>query len=212
MAGVTRELRVAPAKKAALGMAELRAGVATLGQSSLIGKRDAALLLVGFAGAFRRAELVAIDAADCEFVGEGVRLTVRRSKTDQDGAGRVVGVPYAPDATICPVLALRRWIEAAAITDGAVFLRVDRHGKPRGRLTGQSVALIVKRAIEAAGLDASRYAGHSLRAGLITSAAAAGVDERAIMAQSRHKSVEVMRGCIRDASVFRNNEAAAVMR
>ena len=138
-------------------------------------------------------------------------MTLRRSKTDQEGAGAQLGVPYGSDPATCPVRALRCWLDRSGIEAGPIFRPVDRHGNlGAARLSDRAVALVVKRTADAAGLDAARFAGHSLRAGLITSAAEAGVQERHIMAQSRHKSVPVMRRYIRGATLFQDNAAAAV--
>jgi len=178
--------------------------------SGLLGVRDRALLLVGFAGAFRRSELVALDVADVRDVPEGLVITVRRSKTDQEGAGRLVALPYGSGLESCPVRSLRAWLVESGITAGALFPSINRHGQAGTRITAQSVALIVKRYVEAAGLDAALFAGHSLRAGLATSAAIAGVSERAIMAQTGHKSAAMVRRYIRDGNLFRENAAAKV--
>jgi site-specific recombinase XerD len=209
--GIRRTIGTRQAAKGALAPSELRAMLATLDASTLAGKRDAALLLVGFAGALRRSELVALDSADVDERPEGLVLTIRRSKTDQEAAGRVVGIPYAKDSALCPVLALRRYRDAAAITTGPLFRRLNRWGTLGAALTAQSVALVVKRAAAAAGLDANRFAGHSLRAGLATAAAAAGASERAIMAQTGHRSIVVARRYIRPGSVFLENAASAVL-
>ena len=186
--------------------------VATL-PDNLLGLRDRALLLIGFAGAFRRSELVSLDVEDVEECAEGLRVTLRRSKTDQEGAGEVKGIPYGRKLETCPVRALRAWLEAAGITAGPIFRSVNRHGQVQpGRLSDKAVALVVKRAAEAAGFDATRYAGHSLRTGLTTSAAAAGVQERDIMRQTGHRSVNMVRRYIREGELFRSNAAAQVGR
>ena len=175
------------------------------------GIRDRALLLVGFAGAFRRAELVALNVEDIALVPEGLAVTIRRCKTDQTGEGEKIGIPYGKNKHTCPVRSLKAWLTEAGITAGPVFRGIDRHGnvQPR-RLTPQSVALVVKRAAAASGLDESLFGGHSLRAGLATSAAAAGVEERLIANQTRHKSMTVLRRYIRDGSLFRGNAAGKV--
>ena len=199
-----------PARKAPVVTDELRRMVEALPEG-LLGVRDRALLLVGFAGAFRRSELVGIDRADVAFTLEGLIISLRRSKTDQEGEGRKVGIPYGSRPETCPVRALAAWVEAAGITEGPIFRPVNRHGQVQpGRLSGHAVALVVKRSARAAGLDAANYAGHSLRAGLATSAAAAGASERAIMAQTGHKSTAMVRRYIRDGSLFRENAAAVV--
>ena len=209
--GIRRTLGWAPDQKNAAITAEVRAMVETLSPTSLLGVRDRALLLVGFAGAFRRSELVSLDVADVTFGRDGLIVQLRRSKTDQEGEGRKVGLPFGSNPLTCPVRSLRAWLESAAIARGPIFRPVDRHGNIAvTRLTDQSVALIVKRCAKAAGLDWERYAGHSLRSGLATAAAMADVSERAIMAQTGHKSLPMVRRYIRDGSLFRSNAAAAV--
>ncbi len=210
MKGIRRVKGTAQAGKAPTLIADIRAMVAAL-PSSLIGTRDRALLLLGFAGAFRRSELVALDVADLEFGCQGVVITLRRSKTDQEGQGRAIGIPHGANAVTCPVKALKAWLKAAGIDDGPIFRPVNRHGHlAPARLSAGAVAEIVKRCARAAGLDPAKYAGHSLRAGLATSAAAAGVSERAIMAQTGHRSVTIARRYIREGSLFRENAASVV--
>lgn len=189
---------------------DIRAMVDTL-PDNLLGLRDRALLLIGFAGAFRRSELVGLDVEQVEQTKQGLVITLSRSKTDQEGQGRKVGIPYGSRLDTCPVRALQGWLEASGITTGALFRSVNRHGQlQERRLSDKAVALLIKRAAQAAGLDSSKYAGHSLRSGLATSAAAAGVSERAIMAQTGHKSVNMVRRYIREGSLFRENAAANV--
>lgn len=210
MAGIRRTHGTAQEGKAAAVIEDVRLMVRQL-PPSLLGDRDRALLLVGFAGAFRRSELVSLDVADVQVTRDGVIITLRRSKTDQEGRGRKVGLPYGSRPETCPVRALERWLEVSGITGGALFRSINRHGQMLpGRLTSQSVALVVKRYAEAAGLDPAQYAGHSLRAGLATSAAAAGASERSIMNQTGHRSVTMVRRYIRDGSLFRENAAATV--
>lgn len=210
MAGIRRTCGTAQRGKTAARTQEIRAMVATCDEGPL-GTRDRALLLLGFAGAFRRSELVGLDVADLHFGTDGLTVTIRRSKTDQEGAGQKVGIPYGSTPATCPVRNLRAWLDASGITDGPVFRGVDRWGHVLGeRLSDKAVARAVKRAAEAAGLDPAQYAGHSLRAGLATAAAEAGVSERAIMAQTRHKSAPMVRRYIREGNLFRENAAAAV--
>jgi site-specific recombinase XerD len=210
MKGIRRVHGTAHVGKAPVMTEDVRKMVSML-PDTLIGVRDGALLLIGFAGAFRRSELVGLDVPDIAFTREGVVVTLRRSKTDQEGQGRKVGIPYGSHPHTCPVRALQAWLEASGIAEGALFRSVNRHGQLQpGRLSDKAVALVVKRCAEAAGLDADNYAGHSLRAGLATSAAAAGVSERAIMAQTGHRSVNMVRRYIRDGSLFRENAAACV--
>lgn len=210
MAGIRRVHGTRQEGKAPALTDDIRAMLDTLPQN-LLGLRDRALLLVGFAGALRRSELVGLDVANVEQTKQGLVVTLYRSKTDQEGAGRKVGVPYGSNPDTCPVRAFQGWLEASGITSGPLFRSVNRHGQLQaGRLSDKAVALVVKRAAEAAGLDATRYAGHSLRAGLATAAAAAGVSERAIMNQTGHRSVNMVRRYIREGSLFRENAAAGV--
>lgn len=189
---------------------DIRAMVATL-PSNLIGTRDRALLLLGFAGAFRRSELVSLDVMDVETTHEGLVVTLKRSKTDQDGEWRRIGIPYGSNPSTCPVRALQAWLVAAGITEGPLFRSVNRHGKTQtGRLSDKTVALVVKRSAEAAGLDHARLSGHSLRAGLATSAASSGVSERSIMAQTGHKSLSMVRRYIREGNLWTENAAGRV--
>jgi integrase len=176
-----------------------------------LGKRDRALLLLGFAGAFRRSELVALDVADLEDNREGLIVRIRKSKTDQEGEGRAVGIPRGADPPTCPVETLAVWRAAAKIETGPLFRGVNRHGQvlPE-RLSGEAVAIVVKRYVSPLGFDPSAFAGHSLRAGLATSAAAAGKSERAIMNQTGHRSLTTVRRYIRDGSLFRENAAEGI--
>lgn len=208
--GIRRAKGTAPAQKAPLSTGELRAMLAGLPEG-LLGLRDRALLLVGFAGAFRRSELVALAVEDVAQVEDGLEITLRRSKTDQEGQGRKVGVPFGSSPASCPVRALRAWVEAAGIASGPVFRSVDRHGHLGETLSPAAVALVVKRSASAAGLEASTVAGHSLRAGLATAAAKAGRSERAIMRQTGHRSSAMVRRYIRDAELFSENAAAGLL-
>jgi site-specific recombinase XerD len=208
--GIRRTMGTAQRGKAPARTTEVRRMVATCGDS-LLDARDRALVLLGFAGALRRSELVGLDVADLAFTTEGLVLTLRRSKTDQEGASEQLGIPYGSTPATCPVRALQAWLQAAGITEGAVFRAVSRWGRVQGqRLSAQTVARVVKRRAAAAGLPADRYAGHSLRAGLATAAAEAGVSERVIMAQTRHRSLPMVRRYIREGSLFRENAAARV--
>jgi len=210
LAGIRRRHGTRQVGKEAAVTADVRAMVGTL-EGSLPGRRYRALLLLGFAGAFRRSELVALDAGDVARTRDGLVVMVRRGKTDQEGAGREVGIPYGSTPATCPVRAVGDWLELSGIAEGALFRPIDRHGNLRPtRLTDQSVALVVKRAATAAGLNSRIYAGHSLRSGLATAAAQAGVSERAIMEQTGHKSLPVVRRYIRRGSLFSENAAAKV--
>ncbi len=175
------------------------------------GVRDRALLLVGFAGAFRRCELVAISVDDVEFVVQGMLVHLRHSKTDQEGLGRKIAIPYGR-GSVCAVRALQAWLEDSGITSGLIFRGVTRHGKiSNAGMTPQSVALVVKERAKTAGLDSSKYSGHSLRAGLVTSAAQMGVGSWKIRQQTGHKSDAMLARYIRDANVFVDNAAGAVL-
>lgn len=205
--GIRRALGTAPVQKAPALTADIRAMVEAT-DADLIGARDRALVLLGFAGAFRRAELVALDVADLAFIRDGLTVTLRWSKTDQEGQGRKIGVPYGSNPDTCPVRTLQAWFEQAGVTEGPVFRSLNRHGRVQpGRLSPVDVARVVKKLAQRAGLDATKYAGHSLRAGHATSAAASGASERSIMNQTGHKSVQLVRRYIREGSLFRENSA-----
>jgi len=199
MAGIRRMLGTHQAKKSPILLGDLRAMVAALDTRRLQGKRDKALLLLGWAGAFRRSELVALDVADLAF-SAGMRVTIRRSKTDQEGEGMVKFIPLINDRQLDPTLALKAWIDAAGIVSGPVFRRVSRWGRVGpDRLTSRSVGDIVKLAVRRVGLDHHLFSGHSLRIGFVTACALAGQESRNIMAQTGHKSEVIMRGYIQDA-------------
>jgi site-specific recombinase XerD len=205
--GIKRTMGTAAVQKSAALTDDIRAMVAAT-NAGLIGARDRALILLGFAGAFRRSELVGLDVEDCAFGKDGLAITLRRSKTDQDGAGRKIGIPYGANPETCPVRVLQDWMEQAGITGGPLFRSLNRHGQMQpGRLSGIDVARVVKKLAERAGLDAAKYAGHSLRAGHATSAAIAGASERSIMSQTGHRSVQMVRRYIREGSLFRENSA-----
>lgn len=210
LAGIRRAKGTAPAGKSPLLTDDIRRIVRALPET-VLGKRDAALLLIGFAGGFRRSELASLDINDVEFTREGLKVNLRRSKTDQDGAGRKVGLPFGSDPQTCPVRSLQAWLEAAAITGGPLFRSVNRHGRISGQaITPQVVMLVVKRACRAAGLASVDFGAHSLRSGLATQAAMNGASERAIMAQTGHRSTAMVRRYIRDGSLFRDNAAASL--
>lgn len=175
------------------------------------GIRDRALILVGFAGAFRRSELVGLQYHDIGTVKEGMTVTLRRSKTDQCGEGRKIAIPFARSHA-CPVKALANWLDHASIRFGPLFRTVKKGGAiGTAALTAQSVAVIVKEYARKAGLNAADYSGHSLRAGLITSAAKAGVSSWKIRQQSGHKSDAMLQRYIRDADIFNGNAAGSVL-
>ena len=215
-AGVTRTKGVAVDKVSPTLPDDLRHMVEALprgedGEWTLAAKRDRALLLVGFAGAFRRSELVAVEAHHVQFTAEGLRLRLPRSKADQEGRGTTLGIHYGQAPATCPVRAMRSWLAAGREATGAplagpLFRKVDRWGRLwETGLTPGAVAKLVKRAARRAGLDAVLYSGHSLRAGFATTAARAGKHERSIMAHTRHKSERVLREYIREGALFDEN-------
>src|SRR3984957_5910881 len=209
-AGIRRTIGTATRQVRPVVTEDLRVMVATCGEDPA-GIRDRALLLLGFAAALRRSELVALDFMDIDKTREGLVVTIRRSKTDQEGEGRRVGGPYGSRPGTCPVRAYEAWVEATGLSDGPVFRPINRHGQMRDdRLSDRGVALIVKRRAETADIDPSLVSGHSLRAGLATSAAAAGVQERVIAQTTGHKSMTVLRRYIREGNLFSENAAAAV--
>ncbi len=204
-AGIRRSKGVAPTKKAAALGEDVVKMVEAL-PDTLAGKRDRALLLIGFGAALRRSELVALDVADVTVTERGLVVRVKRSKTDQEGEGADIAIARSRRPERCPVVALSAWLSAAGISDGPLFRSIRRGGHVQAeRLSDHTVAVVVKGAAKAAGLDPKAYSGHSLRAGLATSAALAGHDLVAVMAQTRHKSEAVARGYIRQADIWRNN-------
>jgi integrase len=180
-------------------------------ETTRIGKRDRALLLLGFAGAFRRSELVTLNMADITWRDEGMLILLRRTKTDQQGLGRFVGIPRGKRPGTCPVQALATWLQAAGITEGALFRGMDRADRIISeRLSGRAVSLIIKRHAITAGLDAAHLSGHSLRAGHCTSAARAGVSEKLIMQQTGHASHQTLLKYLRLGSIFSENSATSL--
>jgi len=168
--------------------------------------RDRSIILIGFSGGFRRNEIVSLDYDDLDFVPEGLKINLRRSKTDQFGEGFTKALPYFDNTQYCPVLSLKKWIEISKITSGAVFRRFSKGSKlSENRLTDQTVALLIKEYLNLAGIDSKNYSGHSLRSGFATSAAESGAQERSIMAMTGHKSTEMVRRYIKEANLFKNN-------
>ena len=168
--------------------------------------RDRSIVLIGFSGGFRRNEIVSLDYDDLDFVPEGLKITLKRSKTDQFGEGSLKGLPYFESSKYCPVLSLKKWIEVSNINSGPLFRRFSKGSKLTGnRLTDQTVALIIKKYLNLAGIESKNYSGHSLRSGFATSAAESGAEERSIMAMTGHKSTEMVRRYIREANLFKNN-------
>jgi len=168
--------------------------------------RDRTIILIGFSGAFRRNEIVSLDYDDLDFVEEGLKINIKRSKTDQFGVGSTKGLPYFENSQYCPVVSIQKWIEISKINSGALFRRfIKGSSLSEKRLTDQTVALLIKEYLNLAGIDNKNFSGHSLRSGFATSAAEAGVEERMIMAMTGHKSTEMVRRYIKDANLFKNN-------
>ena len=168
--------------------------------------RDRSIILIGFSGGFRRNEIVSLDFDDLDFVSEGLKINLKRSKTDQYGEGSVKGLPYFDNSQYCPVLSVKKWIEISNIDSGPLFRRFSKGSKlTDNRLTDQTVALLIKKYLNLAGIDSKNYSGHSLRSGFATSAAESGVEERSIMAMTGHKSTEMVRRYIKEANLFKNN-------
>ena len=168
--------------------------------------RDRTIILIGFSGGFRRNEIVSLDCEDLDFVPEGLKINIKRSKTDQFGEGFTKALPYFERSQYCPVVSLKNWLEISKITSGPVFRRFVKGSKlSKNRLTDQTVALLIKRYLNMAGIDSKNYSGHSLRSGFVTSAAESGVEERNIMAMTGHKSTEMVRRYIKEANLFKNN-------
>lgn len=173
--------------------------------------RDRALLLIGFAGGFRRSELVGLDRADVEHVRQGLVVTLTRSKTDQEGAGRKIGIPHGRTRH-CPVAALDDWLALSGISYGPIFRPVDRHGhiSPE-RLSGEAVSLVIRERLAAAGIDPTGFSGHSLRAGFATSAAQACVSTLKIRQQTGHANDAMLARYVRDGELFLGNAAGALL-
>jgi len=168
--------------------------------------RDRSIILIGFSGGFRRNEIVSLDYEDLDFVPEGLKINIKRSKTDQFGEGFTKALPYFDNSQYCPVVSLRNWMNISKITSGAVFRRFNKGSKlSEHRLTDQTVALLIKQYLQLAGIDSKNYSGHSLRSGFATSAAESGAEERSIMAMTGHKSTEMVRRYIKEANLFKNN-------
>ena len=156
--------------------------------------RDKAIILTGFAGGFRRSELVSIDYDDLEFVTEGVKIFIKRSKTDQSGEGMTKALPYFGNKEFCPVTFLKKWLDISKIKKGLIF-----------NISDKSVVLLIKKYISVAGLDSQKYSGHSLRSGFATVSADFGADERSIMNMTGHKTTQMVRRYIKEANLFKNN-------
>jgi len=168
--------------------------------------RDKTIILIGFGGGFRRAELVSIDYEDLEFVPEGVKIIIKRSKTDQFGEGMTKGIPYFNNQTYCQVLHLKKWIKISKIKSDSIFRKFNKGSNlSNNRLTDQTIALIIKNYLSLAGIENKNYSGHSLRSGFATASAESGADERSIMAMTGHKTTQMVRRYIKEANLFKNN-------
>jgi site-specific recombinase XerD len=207
--GIRRTVGAAPARKSP-ALAEMVRAMALAAPDTLKGLRDRALLLLGFAGAFRRSELVALDVGDIEETEEGIRVTIRRSKTDQEGQGQTIAIVRG--GATCPVRAIKGWLAAAQITDGALFRPVAKGGRLGiHRLTDKSVCDLVKAYAKQVGLNASEFGAHSLRSGFLTSAARRGASVFKMRDVSRHKSMDVLQTYVRDADLFRDHAGAGLL-
>ena len=194
--GIKRKMGVKQIAKKPLLINDLKIIINVIDQEKNDLKRlqNKALLLVGFAGGFRRSELVSIEYDDLDFVTEGVKIVIKRSKTDQTGQGMIKAIPYFDNKTYCPVTSLRNWINFLNINKGKIF-----------NISDKTVALIIKKYALLAGLDQKKYAGHSLRSGFATSTAETGADERSIMAMTGHKTTQMVRRYINESNLFKNN-------
>ncbi len=172
----------------------------------IIKLRDISIVLIGFGGGFRRSELISIDFEDLEFVSEGLKITLKKSKTDQYGEGMIKGIPYFENENYCPVNNLKNWLSISKIKSGAIFRRFTKGANlSKDRLTDQTVALLIKKYLKIADIENINYSGHSLRSGFATVAAESGADERSIMAMTGHKTTQMVRRYIKEANIFKNN-------
>tara|TARA_Y100000590_G_scaffold349221_1_gene400664 strand:+ start:386 stop:1339 length:954 start_codon:yes stop_codon:yes gene_type:complete len=177
----------------------------------IIKLRDISLVLIGFGGGFRRSEIISIDYEDLEFVQEGLKITVKKSKTDQFGEGMIKGLPYFENEIYCPVKNLKKWLLISNIKSGPIFRRFKKGSKlSLKRLTDQTVVLLIKKYLKLAGIENANYSGHSLRSGFATVAAESGADERSIMAMTGHKTAQMVRRYIKEANLFKNNALSKV--
>ena len=174
--------------------------------NEIIKLRDISIVLIGFGGGFRRSEITSIDYEDLEFVSEGLKITLRKSKTDQFGEGMIKGLPYFENENYCPVNNLKKWLIISNIKSGPIFRRFTKGSKlSDNRLTDQTVVLLIKKYLKLANIENTNYSGHSLRSGFATVAAESGADERSIMAMTGHKTTQMVRRYIKEANIFKNN-------
>ncbi len=194
--GIKRKMGVKQTAKKPLLINDLKAIIKVIDEEENVFKKhqNKALMLIGFAGGFRRSELVSVEYEDLDFVTEGVKITVKHSKTDQTGLGMTKAIPYFDNKTFCPVTSLKNWINYSKIDNGKIF-----------NISDKTVALTIKKYALLAGLEHKKYAGHSLRSGFATSTAETGADERSIMAMTGHKTTQMVRRYIHESNLFKNN-------
>jgi site-specific recombinase XerD len=208
--GIQRKIGIKEEGKDALWLHELRQIIEAIPQDTLIGIRNRALLILGWAGALRRSELVSLMVEDISKTRDGLILHLNKSKTDQKGEGQEVALPYGSNPMTCPVRSLEDWLAASDLSEDPLFRRIDRHGNILGGLTPQSVRLIVKDCCEKVGLDPNLYGAHSLRSGFCSTAAKAGKPEHQIMKQTRHKRSDSLQRYIKKANLFDDNAASGI--
>ena len=215
--GIRRKLGTAQKHAKPLVLSELKKVIDNL-RPTFLGRRDAALLMLGWAGALRRSEIVTVDRQDLEFVEEGMILTIIKSKTDQESAGYKIGIPFGREERYCPVTRVKHWIDLADIRGGPLFFSIGTAGKKFHadvvnpvRISARYVNSIIKKRVEQAGLSPAGYSGHSLRAGFVTSAAKYKIPEHLIQLHTRHRSTKVLRGYIRIGKLFEENPMATLL-
>ena len=195
--------------KKPLSINDLKAIIKVISEQNIneiIKLRDISIVLIGFGGGFRRSEITSINYEDLEFVSEGLKITLRKSKTDQFGEGMIKGLPYFENENYCPVNNLKKWLLITNIKSGPIFRRFTKGSKlSDNRLTDQTVVLLIKKYLKLANIENTNYSGHSLRSGFATVAAESGADERSIMAMTGHKTTQMVRRYIKEANIFKNN-------
>jgi site-specific recombinase XerD len=207
--GIKRQIGITQKGKRPLTIENLKKLINSINTNELIltrRLRDKTILLIGFAGGFRRSELTDLNYEDIDFVDEGVKIKIKKSKTDQFGEGMIKAIPYFKSEDFCPVRNLKEMLKTCKISDGKIFRRISKSGKILSNgLTDQNVALILKKYLNIEGLDNINFSGHSLRSGFATASAESGADERSIMNMTGHKSTEMVRRYIKEANLFKNN-------
>jgi site-specific recombinase XerD len=207
--GIKRQIGVAQKGKRPLTIENLKKIVNSINSNELClarNLRDKTILLIGFAGGFRRSELTNLNYQDLEFVNEGIKIKIIKSKTDQFGEGMIKAIPYFNNEEFCPVINLKKMLKICEVNEGGIFRRISKSGKvSTSSLTDQNVALILKKYLTIVGLDNINFSGHSLRSGFATASAESGADERSIMNMTGHKSTEMVRRYIKESNLFKNN-------